>query len=100
MSIHAHPDDQEFTQELTATTGYKAFDALIRGEVGRDIFGVIWDRSIDKDIGNVEGCVLTEPALDGYELPDPLAPMMATNSPRSTAKSTPFNAVTATSPIW
>ncbi len=38
----------------------------------RDVFGVVWDRSIDKDIGNVEGCVLAEPKLEGYELPDPL----------------------------
>ncbi|MHC4647970.1 MAG: uroporphyrinogen decarboxylase family protein, partial [Planctomycetota bacterium] len=38
----------------------------------RDVFGVVWDRSIDKDIGNVAGCVLPEPTLEGYELPDPL----------------------------
>ena len=31
----------------------------------QDIFGVVWDRSIDKDIGNVSGCVLSEPTL-GY----------------------------------
>ncbi len=38
----------------------------------RDVFGVIWDRSVDKDIGNVENCVLPEPSLAGYEFPDPL----------------------------
>jgi uroporphyrinogen decarboxylase len=38
----------------------------------RDVFGVVWDRSIDKDIGNVEGCVLPEPSLQGYSFPDPL----------------------------
>jgi uroporphyrinogen decarboxylase len=38
----------------------------------RDIFGVVWDRSIDKDIGNVEGQVLPEPTLAGYNFPDPL----------------------------
>ncbi len=38
----------------------------------RDVFGVVWDRRIDKDIGNVSGCVLPEPTLDGYEFPDPL----------------------------
>lgn len=37
----------------------------------RDVFGVTWDRTIDKDIGNVEGQVLSRPTLDGYELPDP-----------------------------
>ncbi len=38
----------------------------------RDVFGVVWDRSVDKDIGVVEGCVLPEPTLRGYDFPDPL----------------------------
>jgi uroporphyrinogen decarboxylase len=38
----------------------------------RDVFGVAWDRSIDKDIGNVEGKVLTRPTLESYTFPDPL----------------------------
>lgn len=40
----------------------------------RDVFGVVWDRSIDRDIGNVQGQVLARPTLAGYELPDPLDP--------------------------
>ena len=38
----------------------------------RDVFGVVWDRSVDKDIGIVEGCLLPEPTLERYEFPDPL----------------------------
>ena len=38
----------------------------------RDVFGVVWDRSVDKDIGIVESCILPEPTLAGYEFPDPL----------------------------
>jgi len=38
----------------------------------QDVFGVVWDRSVDKDIGNVEGHVLPEPTLRGYRFPDPL----------------------------
>jgi uroporphyrinogen decarboxylase len=38
----------------------------------RDVFGVEWDRSVDKDIGIVHGCVLPRPTLDGYHFPDPL----------------------------
>jgi len=38
----------------------------------QDVFGVVWDRSIDKDIGNVKGCVLSQPTLHGYSFPDPL----------------------------
>ncbi|MEI6875590.1 MAG: uroporphyrinogen decarboxylase family protein [Spirochaetota bacterium] len=38
----------------------------------RDVFGVEWDRSVDKDIGMVVGCALPESSLKGYTFPDPL----------------------------
>jgi uroporphyrinogen decarboxylase len=38
----------------------------------QDVFGVVWDRSIDKDIGTVEGCLLAEPTLQHYTFPNPL----------------------------
>jgi uroporphyrinogen decarboxylase len=38
----------------------------------RDVFGAIWDRSIDKDIGNITGNIITEPSLKNYTFPDPL----------------------------
>ena len=38
----------------------------------RDVFGVIWDRSVDKDIGVVETPVLPEPKLASYDFPNPL----------------------------
>jgi uroporphyrinogen decarboxylase len=41
----------------------------------RDAFGVVWDRSVDKDIGVVVGRVLPEPALAGYAFPDPVGPV-------------------------
>jgi len=37
----------------------------------RDNAGVVWDRSVDKDIGVVKGCLLPEPTLRGFRLPDP-----------------------------
>jgi len=40
----------------------------------QDEFGVQWDRSIDRDIGNVCNCVIAERNLDNLELPDPRAP--------------------------
>ncbi len=45
-----------------------AFTELGNNRV-RDYFGVIWDRSEDKDIGIVEGLVLPEPSLAGYTFP-------------------------------
>jgi len=47
----------------------------------RDIFGVVWDRSVDKDIGNVEGLVLSRPTLGNYTLPDPLDPRLFAEIP-------------------
>lgn len=41
----------------------------------RDIFGVVWDKSMDKDIGIIKGAVLPEATLRGYEFPDPLDPI-------------------------
>lgn len=45
----------------------------------QDVFGVIWDRSIDKDIGDVTGIVLPEPSLKNYDFPDPLDPRFFEN---------------------
>ncbi len=45
----------------------------IGGDRVRDIFGVVWNRSVDKDIGVIEGRVLPEPTLAGLALPDPCA---------------------------
>ena len=44
----------------------------IGNERFRDLFGVVWNKSIDKDIGDVEGEVLPDPNLDNYEFPNPL----------------------------
>jgi len=51
------------------------------GDLFRDVFGVIWDRTIDKDIGNVSNCLLPEPVLSDYEFPDPLDARFFSNIP-------------------
>ncbi len=52
----------------------------------KDVFGVVWDRSIDKDIGNVEGCVLPLPTLEYYTFPDPLDRRYFADIPQRIAK--------------
>lgn len=52
----------------------------------RDVFGVVWDRNVDRDIGIVQGCVLEEPTLRGYEFPDPLDRRFFADIPALTAK--------------
>ena len=48
----------------------------IRPDFWQDEFGVIWDRTLDKDIGNVDytALILPEPDLDRLTFPDPLDP--------------------------
>jgi uroporphyrinogen decarboxylase len=85
----------DFTKEardaLVAHLGTEDIDTAVGNHIlklGRDIglfetlgddlvsdgFGVVWDRSIDKDIGNVRGEVLPMPSLAGYSFPDPRDP--------------------------
>ncbi|MFR9611586.1 MAG: uroporphyrinogen decarboxylase family protein [Rikenellaceae bacterium] len=59
----------------------------VGGDNYRDVFKVVWDRSIDKDIGDVRDVILKEPTLEGYEFPDPLDPRFFANiEPEITAK--------------
>jgi uroporphyrinogen decarboxylase len=68
-------DLEEFVQNHIVNVGYDTYFAHEVGdECVQDSFGVIWDLSIDKDIGVVKGQVLTQPTLHGYTFPDPVAP--------------------------
>jgi len=46
------------------------FDDLTNNHF-RDVFGVVWDRSVDHDIGIPVEPVLREPTLKNYKFPDP-----------------------------
>jgi uroporphyrinogen decarboxylase len=61
------------------------FDELGDDRV-RDVFGVVWNRSIDKDIGVVEGCVLPGANLTGYQFPDSLDPRFFSEIPARIAQ--------------
>jgi len=52
----------------------------------RDFFGVTWDRTVDKDIGIVEGHVLPDPTLKGYKFPNPLDKRFFRDMPSKMAK--------------
>jgi len=43
----------------------------IRPDFWQDGFGIVWNRTIDKDIGNVHEILLKEPSLEGYTFPEP-----------------------------
>jgi uroporphyrinogen decarboxylase len=62
--------------QLGADIGF--FDQI--GEnLFQDVFKVVWDRSIDKDIGDISGCILSEPTLKRYQFPSPVDPRYFAN---------------------
>ncbi len=68
--------------ELGSAIGF--FEEIGNDRV-KDVFGVVWDRSQDRDIGIVEGTVLSEPTLEGYTFPDPLDPSFFRGYPKVAA---------------
>ena len=43
----------------------------VRPDYWQDQFGIVWNRTIDKDIGNVDEILIKEPDLSGYRFPEP-----------------------------
>jgi uroporphyrinogen decarboxylase len=63
-------DDPLYNHILMLGNDIGFFDYL-GNDLYRDVFGVEWDRSIDKDIGNITGSLISEPSLKNYTFPDP-----------------------------
>lgn len=61
------------------------FDQVGENRV-RDVFGVVWDRSVDKDIGIVVETPLKAPSLQGYTFPDPLDERFFADIPEKIAR--------------
>ena len=81
LAEHYGTSDLEdvFQNHILSVADTYGFFTDIGNDCVRDIFGVVWDRSVDKDIGNVRGQVLPEPTLKGYTFPDPHDPMLYQN---------------------
>lgn len=72
---------------LGSDTGF--FEEIEKDQY-QDVFGVVWDRSVYKDIGNPIEPVLKEPALAGYQFPDPIDDRFFANIIPETAKKPDF----------
>ncbi|HEY9151541.1 MAG TPA: uroporphyrinogen decarboxylase family protein [Anaerolineales bacterium] len=88
LQVHYGPVDlddalQNHLLKLGSDIG---FFTDLGGNHVQDVFGVVWDRNIDKDIGNVEGCVLSAPTLKHYIFPDPLDRRFFDDIPQRIAK--------------
>ena len=73
--------EEEFQNHLLPLGADIGFFTDIGDDCVQDVFGVVWDRSVDKDIGNVKGCVLPEPMLEGYTFPEPVDSRFFQNVP-------------------
>ena len=78
-------EDELDNHLLALGNGIGFFDELGNDRF-RDAFGVVWDRSVDKDIGIVEGTVLPKPTLDNYTFPDPCDAKFFADIPGKIAK--------------
>jgi uroporphyrinogen decarboxylase len=88
--LHAHFGSEDLSpllhdHLLGLGNGIGFFDDLGNDHV-RDVFGVVWDRSIDKDIGNVVHTPLNGPTLAGYQFPNPLDQKFFADIPEKLAR--------------
>jgi uroporphyrinogen decarboxylase len=72
--LHAVMDNHILFLNHVLTRGAVEYYEDLGNHRVRDPFGVIWNRRESKEVGIVEGCVLPEPMLKDYELPDPHDP--------------------------
>ncbi len=75
-ALAAHVGEENLERELDNHFAMADIDPPnawreVDADIWEDEFGVRWDRTVDKDIGIVTGCVLPEAKLGGYSFPDP-----------------------------
>jgi uroporphyrinogen decarboxylase len=73
LSEHFDSDDLQshLQNHLLGLGGASRYYETVGENLFKDVFGVVWDRAVDKDIGIVKDHPLKEPGLYNYELPDP-----------------------------
>ncbi len=69
--LAVHELDQAVGNHFLALGNGIGFFDPIGENLVQDVFGVVWDRSVDKDIGVVRGTVLSTPTMTGYQFPAP-----------------------------
>ncbi len=72
IEYYNDPDLMSTLGNHLAIIGFGSSEEVKPGYV-RDEFGVVWNQTIDKDIGNVAHYLLPEPDLKDLTLPDPKA---------------------------
>lgn len=73
--VAAYTGDEDFMKNLQphiSSAYFGGSNKPVEGKPGyfADDFGVVWNRTVDKDIGIVDGCMLPEPTLENYTFPE------------------------------
>ena len=88
LQAHYQQDDLEpfLGNHLLHLGSDIGFFSNVGNDCVQDVFGVVWDRSVDKDIGVVRNQMISQPTLVGYHFPDPLDRHFYANIPNQIAK--------------
>jgi uroporphyrinogen decarboxylase len=88
LRAHFKDDDLEkaLDNHLLGLGSDIGFFKDLGGGLVQDVFGVEWDRRVDRDIGVVSQTVLPTPTLRGYSFPDPLDPRIFADIPERIAR--------------
>jgi uroporphyrinogen decarboxylase len=87
LQSHSGEDIESLLQNHLLKLGSDiGFFEQISDNIFRDVFGVQWNRTIDKDIGLPANVVLIEPSLKNYNFPDPLDKRFFDNIPSQILK--------------
>ncbi|NLF40423.1 uroporphyrinogen-III decarboxylase-like protein [bacterium] len=90
LKRHFGADDIEpfLGNHMASAGGHPRFFTPVGNGCVRDYFGVVWDRSVDQDIGVVANRMLPGASLSGYTFPDPLDPRFFDYIPAFLARTT------------
>lgn len=86
----AHVDvETKLDNHYAGFRGSSPYFETLPGDLVRDPYGVIWDRSVDRDIGVIRGQVLPEPDLSLLKLPAFDDPRFIPDDPARTIRELP-----------
>ncbi len=71
LAAHVGTDDLDPLLRNHLAICEDGYFSEVRPGFWQDQFGIVWNRTIDQDIGNVERYLLSEPTLAGYRFPEP-----------------------------
>lgn len=90
MKLNAYYGDDDFDthiqNHIVGLGSGIGYFSQVGENLYEDHFGVLWDRSVEKDIGVVRNRLLPQPTLHGFTFPDPLEERVFAEIPTGIAR--------------